>query len=343
MEQRIIGSDATLMEALERLNGLSGGSMTLFIVEDDGRMAGTLTDGDVRRGLLRGLTMESRALEAANRRFKALRGEGCLATVEELGRMRREGIVLVPWLDDEGRIEDIVDLRETTTRLPVRALLMAGGVGARLRPLTLACPKPLLKVRGKAMIDHNVEALARAGVRDITVSTGYLAEMVEEHFAEPVGGVRVKTVRESEPLGTIGAAGLLEHEGEGDVIVMNSDLVTNISFEELYLRHARTGADATIAAVRYDVGVPFAVLDVDGERVRGLEEKPSYSHLINGGIYVFRNSVLREIGRGERVDAPELIERIIEHGGRVSYYVIEGQWADVGTLTDYYKFADANL
>lgn len=334
MERHLIHRHATLLDALRRLNELSGSTMTLFAVDDAGRVCGTLTDGDVRRALLAGRMLDSHVEDAARRDFRSLRSPH--PDVRTMRECRMAGIALLPVLREDGTLERIVDLNLTPTELPLRALLMAGGKGERLRPMTLTTPKPLLQIGGKAIIDYNVEALAAAGVRDITVSTRYLADAIDEHFAQPVAGVRVRTVRESEPLGTIGAASLIEWAADGDTLVMNSDLLTTISFEEMYLHHRDENADITIAAIPYTVSVPYAILTTDGgARVTGIEEKPSYSHYANAGIYIMRNEVLRTVPAGERTDATDLIERCIADGGRVTYYPIRGTWIDIGSPTDF--------
>lgn len=335
----LINGDATILQALEKLNSLSGGTMTLFVVDSDNRLAGTLTDGDIRRALLRGLALDSRTIDAARRDFKALRPDDT-DHVATLAAWRDLGITLVPSLDSDGRIIEIIDLRATRTRLPVSAILMAGGKGERLRPLTLTTPKPLLQIEGKAIIDYNIEALAAVGVTDITVTTRYLAEQIEEHFATPVAGVSVKCVKEDMPLGTIGAATLVPLPAHGATIVMNSDLLTTVSFEELYLKHISSDADITIAVVPYQVAVPFAILTLDGDRVTGLAEKPSYSYYANAGIYMFNNSVLHTLVPDTRTDATDLIERTIAAGGHVAYYPIKGTWIDVGSPTDFRQAAE---
>lgn len=330
-----ISSQATLLQALDRLNALSGqGAMTLFVTAGDGAAVGSLTDGDLRRALLRGVALDAAVVEAANRNFCHVAADtpDC---VELLRDCRQKGIMLVPKLDSGGKIVDIIDLRKTPTRLPVSAILMAGGKGERLRPLTLSIPKPLLPIEGKAIIDYNVEALAAAGISDIHVTTRYLAEQIHDHFARPVGGVEVRCHREDLPLGTIGAASLVDLPARGDTIVMNSDLLTTISYEELYLTHRDRGADATIAAIPYQVSVPYAILELDGDNVVALSEKPTYSYYANAGIYIFRNSWLRSLSATGRTDATDLIERIIAEGGSVTYYTVKGTWIDVGSPADF--------
>ncbi|WP_297070640.1 sugar phosphate nucleotidyltransferase [uncultured Duncaniella sp.] len=333
IDRHILADSSRLIDALGRLNELSGGVMTLLVTDADGRMVGTLTDGDVRRALLRGVKLDAPVSEAMFRKFRFLSvGEVNPDTLREL---RRHRLTLIPVLDGDGHIRDVIDTRVTKTVLPVGAILMAGGKGERLRPMTLTTPKPLLTIGDKAIIDYNIEALAAVGVKNISVTVNYLAEQLEEHFSKPVAGVSVKCVRESRPLGTIGSAALVEIPVDGDTIVMNSDLLTTISFEDLYLHHRAQEADITIAAVPYNVSVPYAILDTDGQRVTALEEKPSYSYYANAGIYIFSNALLHTLSPDERTDATDLIERAIAEGKRVSYFPINGTWIDIGSPVDF--------
>lgn len=333
IDRHILADSSRLIDALGRLNELSGGVMTLLVTDADGRMVGTLTDGDVRRALLRGVKLDAPVSEAMFRKFRFLsEGEVNPDTLREL---RRHRLTLIPVLDGDGHIRDVIDTRVTKTVLPVGAILMAGGKGERLRPMTLTTPKPLLTIGDKAIIDYNIEALAAVGVKNISVTVNCLAEQLEEHFSTPVAGVNVKCVREARPLGTIGSAALVEIPVDGDTIVMNSDLLTTISFEDLYLHHRAQEADITIAAVPYNVSVPYAILDTDGQRVTALEEKPSYSYYANAGIYVFSNALLHTLSPDERTDATDLIERAIAEGKRVSYFPINGTWIDIGSPVDF--------
>ncbi len=337
MERHTISHTASLMEALRKLNALSGGAMTLFVLDDGGVVRGSLTDGDIRRAIIGGTVLGSSVLEAARCDFCSVRHGAVDPGV--LSGFRSLGITLVPELDAEGRLAGLIDLSRQRSLLPVKAVLMAGGKGERLRPATLTTPKPLLEIEGKAIIDYNIEALAACGIDDITVTTRYLADKLDEHFRQPVAGVHVKTVREDEPLGTIGAVALTDvAAAPGDTLVMNSDLLTTISFEEMYLQHKRRGADLTIAVVPYQVSVPYAILTLDGEddsAVTGIEEKPSYSYYANAGIYLFANDLLATLVPGERCDATDLVERAIKAGRRVTYYTIKGTWIDVGSPVDF--------
>lgn len=329
MKQHIITDSATLLDALQMLNALSGGVMTLLVTDNEGVMIGTLTDGDIRRGLLAGAQPSTNVREVMHRSFKALHGDA--DDIRRLREFRRRGLRLLPRLDAAGRITGLVDTAVTRSLLPLTAIIMAGGKGERLRPLTLTTPKPLLKIAGKPIIDYNVDLLRSYGIEDITVTTNYLAESIESHFE----GTGVKCVREQSQLGTIGAASLIDHRPGGATLVMNSDLLTTISLEEMWLRHEAEGADITIAAIPYNHSVPYAILTTEGHAVTGLEEKPSYSYYANAGIYIISNRLLRRLKPDKRTDATDLIAEAIAEGCRVVYFPISGTWIDIGSHTDY--------
>lgn len=334
MDLHILNHKASLREALDSLNRLSGQVMTLMIVDDDGIMVGTLTDGDVRRALLTGVTLECKVADVMYRDFKALRSHDL--DIAAIKRYRARGIKLLPLLNPDGTIQRIVDLTNGGTLLPVSAVLMAGGRGERLRPMTDTLPKPLLPIAGKPIINYNIEALAAAGINDITVSTRYLAHKIEEHFASPVAGVNVKCVTEEKPLGTIGALSLMiPRDPEGTTLVMNSDLLTTISYEDMFLTHLERKADITVAVLPYTVSVPYAILTIDGDNITGIKEKPTYSYYANAGIYLISNRLLNELTPGEHLDATDFVENAINLGLTVTYYPINGTWIDIGTPTDF--------
>lgn len=338
IQRHTIDAQASILTALQRLNKLSGKAMTLFVIDNIGAVIGTLTDGDIRRALCEGIDTAAPVTEAAHTGFAYIDAEA-RPDVRRIAMMRSRGITLVPVLDRDKRLTRIVDLRHTSTCLPVSAILMAGGKGERLRPLTNDTPKPLLHVGDRAIIDYNIDALAAAGITDITVTTGYLAEQLDAHFADGANapeGVRVRCVRETFPMGTIGAAALIDHTPGGTTLVMNSDLLTTISFEQMYLRHIDTDADITIAAISYQVSVPFAILATDdASMVRGIEEKPSYTHYANAGIYLISNDLLSTLDTAHRTDATDLVADAIAAGRRVTYYPVDGIWMDIGTPADF--------
>ena len=332
LRRHAICTDANVREALGAINSLSGSAMTLFAITREGKLAGTITDGDIRRALIAGADLDDKVEKVMHRNFLSVApGEDqCVAIAE--GRERR--LTLLPVVDD-GKILDIIDLREVKTRLPIDAVLMAGGRGERLRPLTLSTPKPLLKVGGKPIIDYNVEELEACGVKNIYVTVNYLADLIISHFEKREGLADVVCVREPRRLGTIGSLALIDNLRNDDILLMNSDLLTAIDFEAMYLHHRRSGADITMAAVPYTVSVPFAIMHLEGERVKGLEEKPTYNYFANAGVYLLKRHLLDLIPKGEYLDAPDFIASIIEKGGDVGCFPVRGTWIDIGSPDDY--------
>lgn len=336
--EHIIKETNSILDALSRINALSGKVMTLLVVNEDEVMTGTLTDGDIRRAILAGASLESPVKDAMNKCFSAVKGE--MADVFAVRKIRDKGISLLPHLDEQGHIKDVYDLSVTRAKLPLSAVLMAGGKGERLRPMTLETPKPLLQIGGKAIIDYNIEALASVGIDDITVTTRYLADKIKLHFSKPVAGVDVKCVEETEPMGTIGAVSLIKRENIGNTLVMNSDLLTTVSFEDMYMKHIEENADITIAAIPYTVSVPYAILAIDNNSVQAIEEKPTYSYYANAGIYIISNELLNKVSRSGRTDATDLVEQAINEGCKVAYYPITGTWIDIGSPTDFKQAQD---
>ncbi len=333
MKNNIISSAADILEALQRLNTLPGGRMTLFATDREGRLCGSLTDGDIRRGLIAGVTLAEGVEKVMRRDCMAIRPGDSPYGVMTKARSRR--IELLPVVNEEGIIIDIIDLSRTRTALPMEAVLMAGGKGERLRPLTLECPKPLLKVGGKAIIDYNVDELLSCGVEKVYVTVNYLRGQIEEHFRRHPYAGRVECIAEPQRLGTAGSLSLLPPLRQETLLLMNSDLLTDIDFEALYLRHAESGADITLGVVPYNVSIPFSILETEGNRVTGITEKPTFNYFAGAGVYIMKSQLIQLIPKGEYLDAPDFITELIRRGMRVEYFPIEGTWIDIGSPDDY--------
>ena len=257
--------------------------------------------------------------------------------VKEIKRQRELKMRLVPILDKEMHIIDIINLEKYQSRLPIDAVLMAGGKGERLRPLTEKTPKPLLPVGGKAIIDHNIDRLISYGVKHINVTVNYLGEQLEEHFKEPRGEVQVQTVREPKFLGTIGSVRFVKEYYNDTVLVMNSDLFTNINYEDFFLHFKEHNAEMSVAAVPYTVSVPYGIFDLDGRNIQGLIEKPTYNYYANAGIYLIKRSALDEIPDDTFFNATDLIEKLIGEGKKVIRFPLNGTWIDIGNPQEYQK------
>ena len=335
----ILQSTKTVREALKALQEQQSVILTLFIVNEQQQMVGTLTDGDVRRYLINGGQLEDSVSKAMNCQFKCF----TLAdkdVVNQVRQFKSKGIKLVPVLDENGHIVDVYDLVNFHSHLPIDAVLMAGGKGERLRPLTEKTPKPLLPVGDKCIIDHNIDRLISYGVEHLNVTVNYLGEQIEEHFAEPRNGVKVNCYREPKFLGTIGSIKFVENIYNDTVLVMNSDLFTNIDYEDFFLHFQLHDAEMSVAAIPYNVSIEFGILDLDGRNIKGLIEKPKYNYYANAGIYLIKKRALAEIPEDTFFHATHLIEKLISQGKKVIRYPLNGTWIDIGTPQEYAKAKD---
>ena len=324
-----ISIHTSVQEALVRLEDLN--FQTLFVLSDDGRMLGTLTDGDIRRGIMGGKGVDQSVEAFMHRNFRSvMEGE---ADVDFLKACRDKHIFIIPVLDADGRLKDIINLKEKKSILPVDAVLMAGGMGKRLRPLTETTPKPLLKVGGKAIIDHLVERLQEYGVARTYVTVNYLADQITAHFQGRPG---VECIREPEFLGTIGSLRFVENLSD-EILVMNSDIFTQIDYEAFYLQFRHSGADMCIATTPYDVSIPYGIMDFRNGQVKGIREKPVFNYYANAGIYLIKKSALKLIPEGKVFDATDLVNALAANGGKVIHFPINGIWIDIGSFEEYQK------
>lgn len=331
--------DTILLDALNRINSLAPDPLVLFVLDWENRMMGTLTDGDARRALIAGASVNDMIEKVMHKDFNYLKLEA-IDDVKEIKRQKEMKMKLVPVLDADMHIVEIINLEKYSTRLPIDAVLMAGGKGERLRPLTEKTPKPLLPVGGKAIIDHNIDRLIANGVKYINVTVNYLGEQLEEHFSEPRGEVQVHTVREPKFLGTIGSIKFVKEFHNDTVLVMNSDLFTNINYEDFFLHFKEHNAEMSVAAVPYTVSVPYGIFDLDGREIHGLIEKPTYNYYANAGIYLIKRRALDEIPDDTFFNATDLIEKLIVEGKKVIRFPLNGTWIDIGNPQEYQKAQD---
>lgn len=339
MKNHIIRKDKTLIEALILINRLAPEPLVLFVVDNENRMVGTLTDGDSRRALIAGASVAERAEKIMHRNFNYMKSDD-IQNVLEIRRQKELRMKLVPVLDEQNHIMDIINLEKYKTRLPIDAVLMAGGKGERLRPLTEKTPKPLLPVGDKAIIDHNVDRLISYGVNHISVTVNYLKEQIEEHYTEPRNGVKVNCYREPQFLGTIGSIKFVKEFHHDTILVMNSDLFTNIDYEDFFLHFQQHDAEMSVAAIPYNVSIPYGILDLDGRNIKGLLEKPQYNHYANAGIYLIKRRALDEIPKDTFFNATDLVEKLIAEGKKVIRYPLNGTWIDIGSPQEYQKAKD---
>lgn len=329
-----IDSNKPLLEALNQLNDLHSMSMTLFVIAENGIMVGTLTDGDIRRALISGKRLESPVSEAMHKDFSNLTSRDDIKSIKLL---RNKSIILVPLLDNEGKIFDIIDLSQKRSYLPIDAVLMAGGKGERLRPLTLETPKPLLKIGDKAIIDRNVDRLIEYGVENISITVNYLKDQLISHYEEKRTGIKIDCVAEKQFFGTIGALTLVKEFHNDTILVMNSDLLTDIDYEDFYLHFKEHDAMMSAAAIPYTISIPYGIFDLEGRNIKGVAEKPVYNLYANAGIYLIKKEALKYIPEGKVFNATDLIEALAADNQTVIRYPLSSLWIDIGTPEEYRK------
>lgn len=335
-DNNIICSDKELIDALKQINSFLYGPLVLFVVDEQNKMVGTITDGDARRALISGISVNDSLVKVMHRNFNYLR-KGVNDDVAHIRNQKELKMKLVPILDKDDHIVEIVNLDRYRSKLPIDAVLMAGGKGERLRPLTEKTPKPLLNMQGKPIIDYIVEHIISFGVKNISVTVNYLKEQIEEHFAEPFDDIQVKTVREPKFLGTIGSIVYVENFENDTVLLMNSDAITDLNLEEFYLHFKKHNADMSIAAIPYTISVPYGILDLEGRNVKGVLEKPTYNYYANTGIYLIKRELLNLIPQGEFCNATDFMELLMKNGYKVVRFPLNGTWIDIGNPQEYQK------
>ncbi|KAG4069247.1 hypothetical protein HA402_012100 [Bradysia odoriphaga] len=333
--KHLIRQHQSVKEALERLNILAIDAI-LFVVDEDDRLIGSLTDGDIRRGFLKGLTFESPIMDYIQPNPVYIYKDDY--SVNQLEIFSRKHLRIIPIVDSNQHIVDILNFRLKVSLLPLDAVMMAGGRGERLMPLTDNCPKPLLKVGEKPIIEHNIDRLVSYGISNITISIRYLGHQIKEYLGDGANkDVSIQYVEEAEPLGTFGALSLIESFHSDNILLMNSDLLTNIDFADFYKAFIDADADLMVASVPYQVKVPYAVLEIDNGAVISFDEKPTYNYYSNGGIYLFRKSLLELLPQKSFYNATDFMELLINQQKKVMHYPIFGYWLDIGKHDDFKK------
>ena len=325
----------TLKDALEKLNKLSN-ELTLFVIDSNHKLLGTITDGDIRRVIIAGSNLEEKILVGLNHNCKKINENKI--DHNQLKKYADGKIFLIPIVDDENKLKGYLNLNIVKTILPLDVVLMAGGKGERLRPLTINTPKPMLPLNGKPILDHNISRLTQFGIDNVTISVNYLKENIKQYFGiDYYKGIKIDYLEEEMPLGTLGSVCLKNDYVHNDLLILNSDILTNLNFEELYDFYKRSSADMVIATIGYSVNVPYAVIETSNHIVTALKEKPIYTYQSNAGIYILNKEYLKYIPSGEKYDTTDLIEKLISEGKKVVSFQILDYWLDIGRHEDYEK------
>uniref|UniRef100_UPI0040480A6A nucleotidyltransferase family protein n=1 Tax=Algoriphagus sp. TaxID=1872435 RepID=UPI0040480A6A len=333
--EHLILSGSTIKQALVLLNELSQDAI-LFVVDTKYKLIGSLTDGDIRRGLLNNVNLDSKVdviIQANPRNVKKNNYD-----INKIIEYRENNYKIIPVLDEDDVVVNVINFRHIKSYLPIDAVVMAGGRGHRLQPLTDFTPKPLLKVGNKPIMEHNLNRLAMFGIDDFWVSVRYLGEQIEQFFGNGIEkNINIEYVWENEPLGTIGAVSKITNLKHDYVLVTNSDLLTNIDYEHFFLEFIRQEADFAVLTIPYQVTIPYAVLDTENGKIVSFKEKPTYTYYSNGGVYLMKKELIKNIPHNCFYNATDLIEELINVNKKVISIPFLGYWLDVGKPDDFDK------
>ncbi len=327
-----IGS--TIKEALEIID--SGAMKIAVVLDDENKLLGTVSDGDIRRGLLKGLGLES-VVETILHKTPVVCGVN--DSKEDILKIAVEKkLYQIPIVDIDGVLIGIDEVDELLrpTEYSNKVVLMVGGLGSRLGELTNDRPKPLLEVGNKPLLETIISNFAKYGFRNIVMSVNYKAQMIEEYFGDGSRfGVTIEYIHEKERMGTAGALSLMRQQLTGAFFVMNGDLLTSVNFEHMLDYHLASQTSATMGVREYDFQVPYGVLNLDGHQIIGIEEKPVHKFFVNAGIYILDEKVLEYVPDDTFYDMPTLFEQLIANNHTAASFPIREYWLDIGRITDY--------
>lgn len=327
----------TLMDAVRMIE--STVRRIAVVTNVEGKVVGTVTDGDVRRCLLNGGSLSTKVMQAMNTKPVVLPAGSSVSLIRDF--IQKLAIAAIPLVNECGRLVSVVHISDLPTRGALVeeagfefAVIMAGGEGVRLRPITESIPKAMVDVGGLPIIERQIQSLRQVGVRKVFIAVNYLSHVIEAHFGNGQSwGVEIHYIHEQKKLGTGGALSLLPDKPLKPIVVMNGDIITGVNFGALFSFHASHGSDLTVAAVEYNVSIPFGVLNNDGPFVTDIAEKPSQRFLCNAGIYAVSPGALEFVPLGFEFNMPDLVSALICVNRKVAVFPLHEYWSDVGTIS----------
>ena len=333
-----INQNASIKEALKVID--KGAIKVAVVLSDDGLLLGMLNDGDIRRALLKGMSLGDSIAGIINKHPVVANINDTKERILELANEKK--LHQIPIISN-GKLIGIQDIREflAPKNKPNKVILMVGGLGTRLRPLTNDVPKPMLDVGNKPILHTIVENFAKYGYTDIIMCVNYKSEIIKEYFGNgDKFGVKIEYVLENKRMGTAGALSLLKGRPKDDFFVMNGDLLTNVNFEYLHEYHKDSNALASICIRKYEMQVPYGVVNVRANKVTSIEEKPTQSFFVSAGIYMFSPIVLDFIPKGVFYDMPTLFSELLKHDFPIHPFPIREYWLDIGRMDEYRRAND---
>ena len=337
-KEHIINKNETIKTALERINSFRlQQPLVLFVADSQDKITGSLTDGDIRRGLVNGVTLDCPVTNVMHKDFKYVKD---LSDYKKINSYKVMDLKLVPLDTKDFKLVEFIDLRKLKAVIPVDAVIMAGGKGVRLKPYTNDTPKPMLELNGKPIIAHNIDRLLSYGITNIYISVNHLKEKIINYIQKNYSDYNIQFIEENQPLGTIGSVKLVDEFKNNDVLVMNADILTNIDFYDFFNNYKNFRDNMSIATFNIRINIPYGILDTTDKKINSLIEKPSFTYYSNAGIYLINKDMLKYIPSGEKFDSTDLMEKLIEKGKKVSHFPIRGYWLDIGNAQNYAKAQD---
>lgn len=330
----ILTPEISIREAISTID--AGALQIALVVDADNKLLGTVTDGDVRRGILREIPLDASVCEIMNPGPAVVNVHQ--SREEILALMKKKSLRQIPLVDGSGRLVglEVIEAILQPPDFPNQVVIMAGGLGTRLRPMTNNCPKPMLKVGGRPILETVLQNLKEQGFRRFYLSVNYMADLIKDHFGDgSCLGVEIEYLHEDKKLGTAGALSLLPVLPTEPIMVMNADLLTKVNFQQLFDFHRQHQSAATMCVREYDFQVPYGVVKVDQHRLLGIEEKPVHNFFVNAGIYILGPEVFKLIIPDCYCDMPTVFETLIEKKYATTVFPIREYWLDIGKLDDF--------
>ncbi len=331
----VISPTSSVRDALKVINQHINQKIAI-VADEDMQLLGVVTDGDIRRALLANVSLDDCVASVMNKNPITVPRSYNNQQIKLL--MEQKGIFVIPVVDSKTVVGVVTyQLSKEKKFYDNPVFIMAGGFGTRLRPLTDSCPKPMLKVGGRPLLETLIINFTRAGFKNFYISTHYMPEVIMDYFGDGSAlGVKIRYVREDIPLGTGGALGLLPDDLPAlPLILINGDVLTDIDFQRLLDFHVDNMADATMCVREYEYQIPYGVITSDGQRIVSMEEKPTLSYFINAGIYMINPSIIKQVSPNQRIDMPSLLELEIKRDGKILMFPVHEYWLDIGRMDDY--------
>ena len=332
INNHLINKDSNLKDALWKLNRLRGEKI-LFIIDNENKFIASITDGDIRRGLLNSGSLEQKikTFQQSNPKFFI---ENKI-NIKNLISLRNDGYKVIPLLDKKMRIKELIDFNKMKSFLPLDAVILAGGKGTRLLPLTNKTPKSLLKVGKKPIIEYNFDRLKAFGLKNFWISVNHFKKQIKDHFNSGFEDLNIEFVEESKPMGTIGSLSLINNLKNEHILISNSDLLTDINYEDFYLDFLKNDADISMVTIPYEIVIPYGVINNNKNKVTSIKEKPTKTYYSNAGIYLIKRDIISSIPKESFFNATDLINKELIKNKNVISYPFSGYWIDIGKHEDY--------